>query len=217
MASPERKPRSSRHQDVAPGDSANLIREIRNLEGRLTELKRDLLQRPTSGLVPSAGDSTHFVLLRVGEDVLALPVGYLREMVPMAALSPLPDAVSTVAGLLNYHGEKLAVINLGELLGAPIDPLSTEKSLAVCSLEGFGFALLVDEATDVVDVQRDQIRIAEQVMPGAVRAVGIFDTDGATALIADIWSVVLAVQLQVERGDRRADDSDDTESLEEKR
>jgi len=174
----------------------------------LTELKRELLQSTAVASPAWSGNAIHFVLLRVGEDLLALPVGYLREFVPVAALSPLSDAASAIAGLLNYHGEMLAVINLGELLGAPIDPLSVEKTLAVCTLDGFGFVLLVDEATDVVAVHPQEIRIVEQVMPGAVRAVAFFVTDGATAVVPDIWSVVLAVQLG---GDRRRGAASGTE------
>ncbi len=217
MAPPERKPRGSRPPDVAPGPTADRIGEIRALEAKLTELKRELLQSPASSFQGGSGEAIDFVLLSVGEDLLALPVGYLREMVPTAALSPLPDAASAVAGLLNYHGEMLVVINLGEILGAPIDPLSTEKALAVCSLDGFGFALLADEATDVVAVRREEIRIAEQVMPGAFRAVGLFETGGRTAVIADIWSVVLAVQLQGDRHDGAAGGTEGPGSLDRRR
>jgi chemotaxis protein histidine kinase CheA len=61
--------------------------------------------------------SLQAVLLPVGDDVYAVPVGWVREVTPTPALSPLVTAPPVVLGLFNLRGEIVPLLDTAALLG----------------------------------------------------------------------------------------------------
>ena len=61
-----------------------------------------------------------FLLFHLGAQRYALDVGQVAAVLPMVAIRPIPHAPPGVAGLINYHGAPLPVIDLSALtLGQP--------------------------------------------------------------------------------------------------
>ena len=61
--------------------------------------------------------SLQAVLLPVGDDVYAVPVGWVREVAPAPRLSPLVTAAPVVLGLFNLRGEIVPLLDTAALLG----------------------------------------------------------------------------------------------------
>ena len=62
-----------------------------------------------------------FLLLQIGEARYALETTDVLEIVPCVGLRALPGAPSGVAGLLDYHGAPVPVLDLGEMVaGEPV-------------------------------------------------------------------------------------------------
>jgi purine-binding chemotaxis protein CheW len=57
------------------------------------------------------------VLIPVGEDLFAIPIGWVREVVTAPALTPLVTAPGMVLGLFNLRGEIVPLLDTGSLLG----------------------------------------------------------------------------------------------------
>jgi len=57
------------------------------------------------------------VLLPVGTDVYALPVGWVREVVARPMVAPLATAPPIVLGLFNLRGEIVPLLDTAALLG----------------------------------------------------------------------------------------------------
>src|SRR4051794_25859201 len=55
------------------------------------------------------------LLFKIGSDRYALPASQMVEVVPLVSLKMLPQAPPGVAGILNYHGRPVPVIDLSEL------------------------------------------------------------------------------------------------------
>lgn len=55
---------------------------------------------------------------RIGAALYALPLRDIQQMLALPRLRPLAGAAPCVAGLLNLHGQGLAVIDLGRACGA---------------------------------------------------------------------------------------------------
>ena len=55
---------------------------------------------------------------RIGAALYALPLRDIQQMLALPRLRPLAGAAPCVAGLLNLHGQSLAVIDLGCACGA---------------------------------------------------------------------------------------------------
>jgi chemotaxis-related protein WspB len=72
-----------------------------------------------------------FVVFKAGGSRYALEARHVLEVTPRVALRPCPGAPAWVAGLCNYRGAAVPVLDLGRLLGgAPCAPrLSTRLVL----------------------------------------------------------------------------------------
>ncbi len=61
-----------------------------------------------------------FILFQLGSDRYALPAGQVAEVLPLVALKALLGAPAGVAGLIDYRGTAVPVIDLSALaLGRP--------------------------------------------------------------------------------------------------
>jgi len=87
------------------------IRELRE------ERRRQLAERRAA--VMAAGPAAPVLILRLGAEFHALPLGSVAGVVPMAPITPLPRALPALCGVMNRHGEAWRVFDLARLLGLP--------------------------------------------------------------------------------------------------
>ncbi len=96
------------------------------------------------------------LLVRVGEQICAVPVAAVRRVVRALTVHPLPGARAELAGLAEFAGEPLPVLDLGRLIGAPIGPHPLfPVTVVVWSRTADGreaIGLAADEALEVVDL-----------------------------------------------------------------
>lgn len=63
-----------------------------------------------------------FLLFRLGKDRYALEAGQIGEVLPLLEVKALPSAPPGVAGVINYHGVPVPVVDLSVLaLGRPAE------------------------------------------------------------------------------------------------
>lgn len=78
-----------------------------------------------------------YLLLDAGEDTYALPSGEIEAVVPFALLKQVPGAPTSVAGILNYRGEQVAVMDCGTLLAdKPCSAVSGSRIIICNTLIG---------------------------------------------------------------------------------
>lgn len=66
------------------------------------------------------GDSPRLYLIGfVADHAFAFPAESVERILAMAALIPLPETPPTVAGVLNYHGAILPVVDIARAVGLP--------------------------------------------------------------------------------------------------
>jgi chemotaxis-related protein WspB len=78
-----------------------------------------------------------FILFQIRRDRYALPASDIIEVLPLINLKGLPNAPAGVAGILNYRGTPVPVIDVNEMiLGEPAaQRLSTRIILVKYPLE----------------------------------------------------------------------------------
>ncbi len=182
--------------EAATGTMAERVAQIRMLEDRLVGLKQDLLLSTATVTPDTQTTDLNFLLLKIDEHTLAAPISFVEEVVEMAALTSLRKDVETVAGLLNYHGDMIAVIDVAQLVGVGKSTVDASKAMVICHIEPRTFALMVDEAIEVVTTDPDAIVISDEVLPGLLKASGILKLpDGGTAFIMDLGWLAIGAQL----------------------
>src|SRR5215211_27247 len=85
---------------------------------------------PTGPGLPSGGNEGQLlVICRVGNICVALPGLAIERVIPMAALTTLPDAPHGIAGILNVGGAVLAVMDPRPRLGQPSPEFHPDQRL----------------------------------------------------------------------------------------
>jgi chemotaxis signal transduction protein len=187
---------SSAKPDTAVLESQ--IQEIQRLEEELIERKRHLLIFGAITSKPTEADSDRemfFLILNNKRKSFAIPVNQVEEVIEMVALVSKCEDRFGVMGLIDYHGDLIAVFDLGELAGMGRTPVDSDNVVIVCVTGSFRFAVMVQEASDVVAVTWDDITVADEVMPGLLTEIGVIQTSQVTASVIDVWTALLSIQL----------------------
>lgn len=101
---------------------------------------------------------------RVSNDLYAVAAERVVEVVPRIELRSIPHAPEALAGLFNYRGKAIPVIDLGVLLGSSpcLDRLHT-RVILVDEPGGHGqrlIGLVAENVSDVMVVNQDQVVLA---------------------------------------------------------
>lgn len=96
-----------------------------------------------------------FILFQLGADRFALPAADLVEVLPLVSLKALPGAPSGVAGLMDYRGAPVPVVDLSLLaLGVPAARRVSTRVLMARYPAGEGaerwLGLIAERATEML-------------------------------------------------------------------
>lgn len=117
-----------------------------------------------------------FILFRSGKERYALEASHVIEVIPCLPLRPQPGTPEYVAGIFNYHGAVVPVVNLGTLtLGVPCqERLSTRIILIGHTLKDGArkvLGLIAEAVTDTVEKEPAEFAAAG-VMTGQASYLG---------------------------------------------
>ncbi|MCX7111909.1 MAG: chemotaxis protein CheW [Proteobacteria bacterium] len=106
------------------------------------------------------------VVLSVGNDRYAIPVADLVEVLPLLTLKQLPQTPEWVAGLMNYRGNAVLVIDTSILMtGKPCQSIVSTRILltSVRRKDGAGklLGLMAEGVTGTVKILPETLRTAE--------------------------------------------------------
>jgi len=112
------------------------------------------------------------ILFQLGPDRYALPANAVMEVLPLVALKQLPGAARGVAGLMDFRGTAVPVVDLTELaLGRPARRLVSTRLLIVrYAPAGAAPALLgliAERATEMLRKAAGEFQAAGVATPGA--------------------------------------------------
>lgn len=104
-----------------------------------------------------------FVLFQLGSDRYALPAGEVAEVLPLVALKSLPGAPAGVAGLIDYRGTAVPVVDLSALaLGRPAaQRISTRVLMVKYPVPRGGMRLLgliAEKATETTERRAEDFK-----------------------------------------------------------
>jgi purine-binding chemotaxis protein CheW len=109
---------------------------------RILEARARALAQPVLPEIPGEADA--FVLFRLAFETYGIESRYVREVIPLKALTLLPGVPDFVAGLVNVRGQVLSVINLRQYLALPGSGISDLNTILVLCHEGMEFGVLAD-------------------------------------------------------------------------
>ncbi len=141
-----------------------------------------------------AVDDGELVIVRLGGSRFALDMGAVAEVGRPPTLTRVPGTPAWVAGLANWRGRVLAVIDLRQALGAPLVALDRRGRLVVLRRDGVTVGLLA-EAVDgtrprptevlepvLVNLDEGGAALMSGQLTDADGPIGVLDLDAVFAL-----------------------------------
>ncbi|MCI0407903.1 MAG: chemotaxis protein CheW [Acidobacteria bacterium] len=109
----------------------------------------------------------------------ALPLSTVERVLPMVAVSPLPQAPPVVLGVINVHGRVIPVLDLRRRFGLSPHDYGLIANLLLVWTARRTLALPVDEVVGVQEVSEAAVTPPHAILPGIGHVAGIVPlTDG---------------------------------------
>jgi purine-binding chemotaxis protein CheW len=151
----------------------------------------------------TSAEAINLACFEVAGDLYAIEVGSIREIVRIAATTPLPDAPSLIEGVVDLRGGLIPVVDLACVLDRERSEPGRRARIVVLDIGGLVLGLQVDSVTDVLAVAVDRL---EPVPELATRNGGALVRNVVSALVRNVVSrpgespiMVLGVEGFVER------------------
>lgn len=112
-------------------------------------------------VIADRGDKL-FLLFRLGADRYALAADDVVEVLPMVDIKALPGSPAAIAGLIDYRGRSIPVVDINALaLGRPAQPRLSTRIL-LCRYDNAGgshcLGLIAEQATEMMRRQVTDFR-----------------------------------------------------------
>lgn len=109
-----------------------------------------------------------FLTFKAGHHQYALAAARILQILPCVALRPYAGAPDCVAGLLNFHGRPVAVIDFGRLINGRLGQRLMSTRIILAEYAGRGgqrvrFGLMAENATTMLKKDRPDARPAQPI------------------------------------------------------
>ncbi len=106
------------------------------------------------------GERVELCTFRVGGEDYAVDIMRVREIINPLPVTPVPRAPAFIEGVIRLRSEVIPVVDVRKRFGLPPVAPDRKTKLIVVRIGGRRLALIVDEVTEVVRLQRSEIRPA---------------------------------------------------------
>ena len=117
--------------------------------------------------VPSIVETRQYLTFQLGDEVFALDVSRVREILEFSTITRVPRTPDYMRGVINLRGNVVPVVDMRLKLGLD----ETEKTVDTCIVvvevsgdnENIVMGALVDSVQEVIEIEHDQIEPAPKI------------------------------------------------------
>jgi purine-binding chemotaxis protein CheW len=131
------------------------------------------------------GAPVRFVGFRLDRRLYALPLDHVERVLRMVAVTPVPEAPSWVAGVIDLQGRVITVVDLRRRFEQATREARVDDRLLIVRVEGRTMALMVDEVTEVLELPAQQVKPSSELMPDARPLSAVIRRNGDLILVLD--------------------------------
>lgn len=162
---------------------------------------------------PEAVKTTQYVTFKLGEEIYALDVTQVLEVLDVAPITKVPQSSEFMCGVINVRGSVVPVVDLRLKFGLVPSETTVNTRIVVMEInieeENTVVGAMADSVLDVMDMEQDRIEPPPRVGAGRgteyIQGIGKHDND--FILILDIDRVFstdeMVVMQAVEEETRR--------------
>jgi purine-binding chemotaxis protein CheW len=122
----------------------------------------------------ASSDRQNVVAFRLEQQTYTLPIEPIAQIIDMVAITPIPQLDQVVEGVINVHGEAVAVVKLRRHFGLDDAPLQLNTPILLTHIGELKVGLIVDEVTNVFNLPPEQIVQLGEILPEELGDAPIF-------------------------------------------
>lgn len=107
-----------------------------------------------------------YVVFQLGKGEFGIDIMDVQEISPYEASVTLPDTPDFIEGVINYRGNVIPIINLKKKLILGDTEITKDTRIIVINLDGKDIGFIVDEASQTLRLNDDQIDPAPTIVGG---------------------------------------------------
>ncbi|MES2165211.1 MAG: chemotaxis protein CheW [Pseudomonadota bacterium] len=149
----------------------------------------------------AAGGPAQYLSFMLGQDMFAIGILAVREILEYAGVTPVPQMPACISGVINLRGTAVPVLDLARRLERQSSPISKRTCIIVVEVDSdegaFVIGILVDAVNAVLDIPPSDVEPAPS-FGAQVRAEmlqGIGKVQGRFVLLLNVQHVVAASEL----------------------
>ncbi len=139
-------------------------------------------------------------LFSMGEDLFAIPVDMLTEIIISQKIFPVPTTPSHVLGVINLRGNIVPIVDIRSTLSLPLQ--STPVQIAVIKHGAVILGIVVDSVSEVASVPLSRVLAIPADTGGQAGKnrsrflKGIIQREGGVAALVDIERILGEIKLE---------------------
>ncbi len=103
---------------------------------------------------------------RVGEQVFAMDIMQIRQIIRPLKITPIPKAPDFVEGMINLRGMVIPLLDMRKRFDIPIERPEAETRVIIASVDRQVVGMVVDEVTEVITIPQSEVQPQPQMIAG---------------------------------------------------
>lgn len=136
------------------------------------------------------------IVFRVSNEEFGVSIDFVREIIKIGTITPIPDSPKFIKGLINVRGDIVPIMDIKKRLFLP-STSETSKHIVITKYEDNIFGLIVDEVIEVLRVQETDIKPTPQLISKINKEYvsGILTKDNRIIILLDLNKILAEKEL----------------------
>lgn len=104
------------------------------------------------------------VVFKINNEEFGVNINDVKEIIRWTNLTQIPNAEPYIKGVINLRGSIVVINDLAMKLGLPPKQIDDETRILVVDIEGSTVGMIVDSATEVLRLKKEQVRNAPEII-----------------------------------------------------
>ena len=133
-----------------------------------------------------------YVVFNLKEEEFGIDIMNVKEIIPYAKSIKVPNTPDFIEGIINYRGNVIPIINLRKRFKLGDQEISKDTRIIVIALENKEIGFVVDEASQTLRLNEDQIDPTPDIISGVDKRyiIGVGKVDERLLILIDLEKIL---------------------------
>lgn len=133
-----------------------------------------------------------YVVFKLDEEEFGIDIMNVKEIIPYQESMQVPNTPDFIEGIINYRGNVIPIINLKRRFKLGTQEITKDTRIIVITLGNKEIGFVVDEASQTLRLEENQIDPAPDIISGVDRKyiIGVGKVDDRLLILLDLEKVL---------------------------